>query len=251
VILRDRVRAELAAGTRFSDIRLLEVTGSTNRDVAELARAGAPEGVVIVADLQTAGRGRLDRTWEAAAGAALLVSVLLRPRGLEASRRHLLTAAAGLAAQEACTAVAGVTPDLKWPNDLLLADGKLAGILAEVVSDAVVVGMGLNVHDGPPGAAVLDAAAGRRVSRGELLAAWLRSLDRLLGDWDAVAALYRERCSTVGRLVVVKGVAGADRRGLATGIDEEGRLLVRDEKGETVALSAGDVTHVRPPEGTW
>ncbi len=251
MILDDRVRAELAANTRFSDIRLLAVTGSTNRDVARLAQAAAPEGVVVAADLQTAGRGRLDRRWEAAPGAGLLVSVLLRPQGLAASRRHLVTAAAGLAAQDACAEVAGVTPDLKWPNDLLVGDGKLAGILAEVVSAAVVVGMGLNVHDGPAEAAVLDAVAGRRVARGELLAAWLRTLDRLLGDWDAVARLYRGRCATVGRLVAVKGVAGHDRRGLATGIDDEGRLLLRDENGEEVALSAGDITHVRPSGGTW
>src|ERR1700739_1157355 len=107
VILDERVRAGLAASTRFSDIRFLEETDSTNRVVAELAAAGAPEGLVVAADLQTAGRGRLDRTWEAEPGTSLLVSILLRPVDLPPARWHLVTAAAGLAAQRACQRAAG------------------------------------------------------------------------------------------------------------------------------------------------
>ncbi|MGH9114974.1 MAG: biotin--[acetyl-CoA-carboxylase] ligase, partial [Acidimicrobiales bacterium] len=244
VILEERVRARLAEATRFSDIRLLEVTDSTNRVVAELVEAGAPEGVVVATELQTAGRGRLDRTWEARPGTSLLVSVLVRPAGLEPDRWHLVTAAAGLAARRACSEVAGFTPDLKWPNDLMIGDRKLAGILAQVAGGAVVVGMGLNVREAPPGAAFADEAAGRVVDRAALLEAWLIGLDGLLGRWDEVAVLYRDSCATVGRRVVVQR-EGPDLVGVAEAIDAGGRLVVRPETGPAVAVSAGDVVHLR------
>ena len=242
--------------TRFGDIRLLEQTDSTNRVVADLAASGAGEGVVVAADLQTAGRGRLDRTWEAEPGAGLLVSLLLRPSGLPVGRWHLVTAAVGLAAREACLSVAGVEADLKWPNDLLWQGKKLAGILAESTSGALVVGMGLNVHAAPPGAAWLDDAAGRRVPRAELLTVWLRALDGMLDRWDTVAERYRRECSTVGRRVAVEQ-QGSTLVGTAEAVDEDGRLVVRPETpgSEPVAVSAGDVIHVRPqggdPEGSW
>jgi BirA family transcriptional regulator, biotin operon repressor / biotin---[acetyl-CoA-carboxylase] ligase len=244
VQIDERVRAHLAATTRFTDLEVLAVTDSTNRVAADRAGQGAPEGLVVVADLQTAGRGRLDRSWEAAAGTALLVSVLLRPVDLPPPRWHLLTTAAGLAAREACAEVAGFVPELKWPNDLLFDDRKLAGILAEATSEAVVVGMGCNVHGGPPGSAWMDEAAARRIDRGTVLVAWLTSLDRLLGRWDEVAATYSEVCATVGRQVVVE--RGGDRvAGLAERIDSDGRLVVRLDRGAAVAVAAGDVIHVR------
>jgi BirA family biotin operon repressor/biotin-[acetyl-CoA-carboxylase] ligase len=249
----DRVRARLAGTTRFTDIEWLDVTDSTNRVVMDRAAAGAPEGLVVAADLQTAGRGRLDRTWEAQPGTSLLVSILLRPVDLPAARWHLLTAAAGLAARQACQQAAGFTPDLKWPNDLLVGDGKLAGILAEARGSAVVIGMGCNVHAAPPGAAWLDAAAGRSVDRSDLLGAWLAALDGCLGRWDAVAADYAATCATVGRMVAVERsgdpIPGRVLIGRAEAIDDQGRLLVRPETGEAVAIAAGDVTHVRPLAG--
>ena len=246
--LDERVRARLATATRFGTIEVVAVTDSTNRVVAERAAAGAPEGLVVAADLQTAGRGRLDRTWEAAPGMALLVSVLLRPDGLPASRRHLVTAAAGLAARQACTTVAGVTPELKWPNDLLLGGAKLAGILAEASGSAVVVGMGCNVHGAPPEAIHLDRAAGHRIGRGDLLAAWLTALDGLLGRWDEVAARYGATCATVGRRVTVDA-GGTRLAGRVEGIDADGRLVVRTDDGLAVPVAAGDVTHLRPSAG--
>lgn len=265
MLLDERVRADLAASTRFSDVRLLDVTDSTNRVVAELAATGAPEGLVVAADLQTAGRGRLDRTWEARAGTALLVSVLLRPARLPPARWHLVTAATALAARQACREVAGFWPDLKWPNDLLVDGRKLAGILAETggaaigagatagpgatpVGTAVVVGMGLNVHAAPPGAAWVDDAAGRRVGRGSLLAVWLTHLDGLLGRWDVVSDLYRDECATVGQRVAVQQ-GDSELVGLAEGLDSDGRLLVRPDGGDLVAVAAGDVTHLRPAPG--
>jgi BirA family transcriptional regulator, biotin operon repressor / biotin---[acetyl-CoA-carboxylase] ligase len=260
VLIDERVRAGLAASTRFSDIRFLEETDSTNRVVAELAAAGAPEGLVVATDLQTAGRGRLDRTWEARTGMALLVSVLLRPVGLDRARWHLLTVATGLAARRACQEVAGFLPDLKWPNDLLVGDRKLAGILAESVGagPAVVVGMGLNVHDAPPGASFVDEAAGHRVARAALLVRWLTHLDGLLGRWDDVAGLYREQCATIGQRVRVQQ-GSSDLVGRAEGVDGDGRLLVRldggsggaagGDRGRVVAVAAGDVIHLRPADG--
>jgi len=151
----DRATSALKA-TRFTDIRWLPETGSTNADALELAAAGAPEGLVVVADHQTAGRGRLARTWEAPPGASLLVSVLLRP-DLEPADAHLAVSAMAIAAAEAVAEVAPLHPVLKWPNDLLVMSGakydgrKLGGILAEAVIEgdrlgAVVVGLGLNVN---------------------------------------------------------------------------------------------------------
>lgn len=246
MILDERVRADLARNTRFGDIRLLEETDSTNRVVLDLAGEGAPEGLVVASDRQTAGRGRLDRTWEADPGAGLLVSVLLRPGDLPADRWYLLTACAGLAAQSACLATAGVEPGLKWPNDLLVDGAKLAGILAEARTGAVVVGMGLNVHAGPPGSAWLDSAAGRRISRADLLVEWLTGFDALLGlGWDQVVDRYRRRCATVGQDVVIEQAGGSRLAGTAIDVDDHGRLVVR-VGGKDVAVAVGDVTHVRP-----
>ncbi len=244
-----QVRAHLAATTRFTEIELLDVTDSTNRVVMDRAAAGAPEGLVVAADLQTAGRGRLDRTWEAEPGTSLLVSILLRPVDLPPARWHLVTAAAGLAAQRACQRAAGFTPDLKWPNDLLVGDRKLAGILAEARGTAVVIGMGCNVHAAPPGAVWVDAAAGRRIDRSDLLGAWLAALDDRLGRWDAVAADYADSCATIGRTVAVERagdpVGGRFLVGRAEAVDEQGRLVVRPAAGPAITIAAGDVTHVR------
>jgi BirA family biotin operon repressor/biotin-[acetyl-CoA-carboxylase] ligase len=252
----ERVLADLAATTRFGDVRLLPAVDSTNRYVRDAAGAGSPEGLVVAADHQTAGRGRVGRSWDAPAGSGLLVSVLLRPRDLDPGRLHLVTAAVGLSAVAGLRRVAGVRADLKWPNDLLVGERKLAGILAEA-SDvtatgvgAVVVGVGINVSAAPPGAIHAEEAAGRPVERGALLVALLRELDDRYGAWDDVADEYRRSCSTVGRRVRIEGPAGVFRVGTATGLDGSGRLLVAEEAtGVEVALSVGDVVHVRPAGG--
>ena len=134
-----------ASPTSFGEVRWLSEIDSTNRYLTDEARAGAPTGLVVVADHQTAGRGRLGRTWVAPPGASLLVSLLLRPT-VAADRRHLLVMAAGLAMAEAVEAETGVVAGLKWPNDLLVGERKLAGILAEVAGDALVVGIGVNIE---------------------------------------------------------------------------------------------------------
>jgi BirA family biotin operon repressor/biotin-[acetyl-CoA-carboxylase] ligase len=222
------------------------VLDSTNRHALDAARRGAADGLVVVADEQTAGRGRLDRTWEAPAGSSLLVSVLLR-RG---DHRHAVLAA-GVALAEAVEAVAGITVGLKWPNDLVVADRKLAGLLAEADADAVVVGAGCNVNWSTFPAELADTAtscnleAERAVDVDELLEAFLDAYDRALALGDAVTTEYRARLVTLGRAVRVHQVRGDDLVGTAVGLDDDGALVVRDAKGDDHTVVAADVVHLR------
>ncbi len=214
-----------------------------------MARAGAPEGTAVVADWQSAGRGRRGRRWDAPPGSSLLVSVLLRPA---AGLAPVALMAAGLAAVEACRVGAGVEAALKWPNDVVVPEGKLGGILSEAHGGGVVVGLGLNVDWGdeplPEGVVSLAGLAGRRgerpISRGDVLVAYLVALDRrcdqapetVVGDW-------RSACTTIGRSVRVE-LPDRTIEGLATGVTEDGRLVV-----DGVTVSAGDVVHLRPTDG--
>jgi len=245
----DDNRLKGLAGTRFAEVHQLAETTSTNSVLLEKALEGAPEGLVVVADHQSAGRGRFDRRWQAPAGKSLLFSVLLRPShaALPANRRHLVVAAVSLAVVDGARAVAGAELRLKWPNDIVAADRKLAGVLAEATADgAVVVGAGVNVAWAPEGEAAtcLDQLAGRPVDRGELLVQSLLALDGLYGLWDVVSRRYREANATVGREVtVVLGDDAAPLSGKAMAIDEDGRLLVRDRSGRVIEVAAGDVAH--------
>lgn len=237
----EEVLARLPPGCRFGTIRWLAEATSTNRVALEAAEAGAPEGLVVIADFQTAGRGRLDRRWDAPAGTALLLSALVRPVDLPPARWHLVTAAAGLAAREACGRFGGPLPDLKWPNDLMIGERKLAGILAEATGDAVVIGVGCNVSAAPAGAAWLEETG--PVDRAELAAGLLAGLDRRLGRWAEIADEYASTCATVGRRVRVETAAGAVT-GWADAVDADGALVVDGR-----AYAAGDVVHVRSPGG--
>ena len=227
--------------------RLAEID-STNRYVLDQARSGAAEGLVAVADHQRAGRGRLGRAWVAPAGSSLLVSVLFRPR-IGADRLHLVTAAVALAACDACEAEVGFRPALKWPNDLMAGEAKLAGVLAEAELPAVVVGMGLNVNwQEPPaglaGRAVsLSQVAGHPVDSEALLDHFLRFLARRSSNWSEVGPEYRRRCATVGRLVRVE-LSGETATGTAVDVDDDGRLVV-DVDGRRWRCASGDVVHVR------
>ena len=256
------------AGTRFTDVRWVDETGSTNKDLLVEASSGAPEGVVLVADHQTAGRGRLDRTWSAPPGASLLVSVLLRPR-VDPEHAFLVTAAGAVAACEACNEVAAVFPGIKWPNDLVIVAGdrfagrKLAGILAEsVVADgritAVVLGMGLNVNwpevlpaELADTAVALGHVVGHPVDRERLLVAWLGHLDTWLDrlSTEAGRALLLERVrelsATLGRPVRVE-LAGGPVEGTAVDMTSAGHLLVAPDTGdEPLEVTVGDVVHLR------
>ncbi|MDQ6839052.1 MAG: biotin--[acetyl-CoA-carboxylase] ligase [Actinomycetota bacterium] len=232
------------AATRFDDIRMLAEIDSTNREARRLGDDGTPEGLVVIAEHQTAGRGRLGRSWEARAGTSVLMSILLRP-ALAMVDLHLVTAAVALAARSACREIAGFLPDLKWPNDLLVGDAKVAGILAEASLGAVVVGVGLNVSAAPPGAACVEGVAGRPVEREALVVALLSDLDGRMRQWDRVGGDYRTACTTVGRQVLVV-TADGEMRGRADAIDDSGRLVVISRAGARVTLAAGDVTHLRP-----
>jgi BirA family biotin operon repressor/biotin-[acetyl-CoA-carboxylase] ligase len=224
----------------------VDATGSTNADVLAEARAGAAAGLVRVAAFQSAGRGRMGRVWVAAPGDCLLVSILLRPEE-RASELHRLTQAVALAAADACALVGGFRPDLKWPNDLLVNERKLAGILAESLVEggsvaAVVVGMGLNVRAAPPGAISATEAAGRGVQRLELLDALLAALSGL--DPTAVTARYRSELATLGRWVRVDRQGGIVE-GRAVDVATDGRLLIEEADGARTEIAAGDVVHLR------
>ncbi len=229
----------------------VDETGSTNADLLESARAGAPAGTVLVADHQTAGRGRLGRRWQAPPGGSLLASLLfLAPR---TAGLHRYTQALGVAAGDACREIAGVATLLKWPNDVMVGDRKLAGVLAESAATpsgeiAVVVGIGLNVNWPPPLPAdlaetmtALNLEAGRDVDRGDILHAMLRGLDEI--DWSRLAERYRGALGTLGRHVRIEQ-AHDTFEGVAVDVQADGRLLVRTCDGDR-EVTTGDVVHLR------
>jgi BirA family transcriptional regulator, biotin operon repressor / biotin---[acetyl-CoA-carboxylase] ligase len=223
---------------------------STNAEALRLSSAGEPQGLVVVADSQTSGRGRLGRSWWAEPGTSLLASWLIRP-ALEPERLPLLSLAAGTAAARAASAAAGVEVRLKWPNDLLLDGRKLGGILAE--SDghgAVVVGLGLNVRqDAFPEeirttATSLAAGGGRTPARAWLLAATLSGFGaRMEAPQDALED-YRALCDTIGCMVRVERNDAASLEGEAVDVTDTGALLLETPSGRIV-VAAGDVVHLR------
>jgi BirA family biotin operon repressor/biotin-[acetyl-CoA-carboxylase] ligase len=250
-----------ALGPRWQRVEVVERTGSTNADL--LADRGAPDRSALVAEHQTAGRGRLDRTWTSPPGTGLTFSALLRPP-VPLARWGWLPLLAGLALHEAVRDVTGVATALKWPNDLLTAgsERKLAGILAQTADDAVVIGIGLNVST-PADQLPVDTASSlviegaQDVDRAALLAAVLTAIDMRCAQWadcggDAAAcgleAAYSEACVTFGRAVRVSLTAQDPIEGEAVGLDELGRLRVRTAAGEE-KVGAGDVEHLRTADG--
>ncbi|MGY1845013.1 biotin--[acetyl-CoA-carboxylase] ligase [Modestobacter sp. SYSU DS0875] len=251
------------AGGLWRAVEVVEEVGSTNADLvarvaADEAEGQVAEGLVLVAEHQAAGRGRLDRTWTSPPRAGLTVSVLLRP-DVPAARRAWLSLLTGVALAEAVGEVAGVRASLKWPNDLLAPGGaKLAGILAESAGTAVVVGVGLNVSttagELPGTGTSLALVRGAPVDRSAVLLGLLRSLERRYRRWvevlgdpvsSGLAADYLAWCSTVGSEVTVTMPDGSALDGVAEAVDWDGRLVVRTPAG-TVELASGDVRHVRP-----
>jgi BirA family biotin operon repressor/biotin-[acetyl-CoA-carboxylase] ligase len=264
-VLREVVLGGSAApagfGGLWSSVEVVASTGSTNADL--LARGGA-EGQVLVAEEQTAGRGRMGRSWTSVPGASLTFSVLLRPTSVPPARRGWLPLLTGVAVASALRSAVAVPAVLKWPNDVLVGGRKLAGILAEQSPDGstVVVGVGLNVatpEDALPASPTgLPATSllveGADVAREPLLIEVLRQLERwylaFLSDSDPVRsgllAEYRSLCGTLGRTVRVELPVGRVLTGVAEDIDPSGRLLVRaDEETSVTPVSAGDVIHLR------
>lgn len=236
---------------------------STNLRAAEAARRGVDEGYLVVADYQTAGRGRMGRRWEAPPGSSLLVSVVLRPT-VPTRLVPLVPLLTGLALAEVIDGYClEHTVGLKWPNDLLVDDAKVAGVLLERAADGlstgggtpVVVGVGVNVdwrgleREGSEARWSLAEAIGAGVDRWRLLAGLVGVLSRRYDDWHAdptgFLPAYRDRCVTIGHRVRVDVPNGRAVTGQATGVAEDGRLTVATDAGETERLAAGDVTHVR------
>ncbi|WP_407550212.1 biotin--[acetyl-CoA-carboxylase] ligase [Streptomyces sp. Pv4-95] len=259
-------RALLRPETMWTGLDIVTSTGSTNTDLAERAAAGLAEGAVLVAEEQTAGRGRLDRRWSAPPRSGLFFSVYLTPR-VPQERWGWLPLLTGVATAAALSREAGVDTALKWPNDLLVTvDGderKAGGILAERAGEGVVVGIGLNVslHERElpvPTAGSLALAGAHNTDRDTLLRAVLRSFAHWYGEWQAAAGdpvashlqeAYAAGCATLGRTVRAELPGDTAIVGEAVAIDGDGRLVLATGDGVQQPVGAGDIVHLRPAGG--
>jgi BirA family biotin operon repressor/biotin-[acetyl-CoA-carboxylase] ligase len=260
LVPRDLVAGLVRPGAFWTQLRVIPETGSTNTDLLAAAADGAPEGAVLVAEAQSAGQGRLDRQWVSPPRAGLTFSILIRP-AVPVALWGWLPLLTGLAVQRAVYRLAAVEAALKWPNDLLLGPErhKGAGILAQAVGQAVVVGIGLNVttreEELPRADAtslLLEGAA--CTDRDPLLRAILRQFAADYAGWREAAgdpvvsglhAAYTDACDTLGRQVTVS-LPGEDRmEGVAVGVDTDGRLVLQAPDGSQRTVAAGDVVHVR------
>ncbi|MEU1083097.1 biotin--[acetyl-CoA-carboxylase] ligase [Streptomyces sp. NPDC005908] len=258
-------RGLVREGAMWREVEVVQRTGSTNSDlVARAAAEKLEEGVVLVAEEQTAARGRLDRRWVAPARSGLFFSVLLRPREVPVERWGWLPLLTGVAVATGLARAAGVDTALKWPNDVLVTVGgeerKAGGILVEATGDGgVVVGVGVNVSlraDELPVATAGSLALAGAVStdRDPLLRGMLRALEEWYGRWrgaggDAGACglqeAYAAGCATLGR--VVRAELPGDRAlvGEAVAVDGDGRLVLATEAGVQEPVGAGDIVHLR------
>jgi BirA family transcriptional regulator, biotin operon repressor / biotin---[acetyl-CoA-carboxylase] ligase len=259
VLLADDLLARLGKTKVIGrDIRVFEQTTSTNDVIEKLARDGVKEGVVVFAESQTKGRGRLGRKWISPGRKGLWFSVLLRP-DLRPQETTQLTVASAIALLRALEAETGLPVEIKWPNDLLIRGKKVAGILTELSAEPdrvrhVILGIGVDVNLGagefPPElrklATSLKIESGRMISRAELATAIMRELDsdyaRICGGGFAkVADEWEAHCRTIGRGVTIQ--MGERRiRGRAESLDDDGALLLRTEHGHLERVMGGDVT---------
>ena len=249
-----RVRTSLGKPSRW-DLHYLERTGSTNDDARAAAGEGAVEGTVFLAGFQTAGRGARGRSWQSPPGGSLLMSVVLRPE--RAPAVAALTSLGVLALVEGLRTATGVEARIKWPNDAVIHDRKVGGILIELVADAVIVGIGANLNfptdailepDYP--ATTVQDEIGRACDREAAAAAVLNALGNLYSELQtdnaALDARWRELSSIVGRNVIVETEAET-LAGTVTGFGDDGRLLLREADGSERAILAGRV-RLRAPE---
>lgn len=228
----------------------LPETTSTNDVALQLAREGAPHGTTVVADVQTAGRGRKGRSWWAEPGSALLTSWIVRPK-LPVERWTVLPLFAGLAVAEALEQLCGLHASLKWPNDVMIGERKLGGILSEAHPGTfVVVGVGLNLAqrsfptDLIATATSVESGGVPAPDRATLLSALLTSFDHMLGDPSAALERYRAHCSTLGRQVRISLANGDQIEGIGKEVDDRGALVVDTPTGPR-AVASGEVVHVR------
>ena len=260
-MLNEHIVAEAARSAWLTaPVHYLKVTGSTNADLYELATQGAPEWTLVVAGEQRTGRGRLGRTWASVEGRSLLMSILFRPT-MPASDAPLLSLLAAVCMVRSVRSTNGVRVMCKWPNDLVVGDRKLGGILAEASVESgrlafVVMGTGVNVaeepDDFPPeirATATSILLEGGRVYGVALLREYLRELRGLYDPSGAnlrtdVLEEYRSVCATIGRQVVATRTDGAEIMGRAAGIGDSGELLVDTASG-TEVVGFGEVLHLR------
>ena len=271
--------ALILPGSLWREVRVVPQTGSTNADLLAEAGNGAPQGLVLAAESQTAGRGRMGRRWSSPPRAALTFSVLLRPGDMPPASRGWVPLLAGVAVAGAIRAETGLDARLKWPNDVLVSGAKVAGILAEQSGDAIVVGTGINVSTSQqempaPGATSLALAGAAELDRERLLIRVLAGMQRWYLAWTGTAPgasgsnsrgaaagdasgyasgdadgcglrpEYLRLSATIGRAVRVSLPGGQLLTGTAQDVDEAGRLVVRAASG-LVPVSAGDVIHLR------
>jgi BirA family biotin operon repressor/biotin-[acetyl-CoA-carboxylase] ligase len=240
------------------DIRVFEQTTSTNDVIEKLARDGVKEGVVVFAESQTRGRGRLGRNWISPERKGLWFSILLRP-DLRPQETTQLTVASATALRRAIQSETGLKPEIKWPNDILIGGKKVAGILTELSAELdrvkhVILGIGVDINQGagefPPElrklATSLKIETGKAIERPELAAEILRELDfdyaRIgAGKFAAVADEWEAQCATIGKDVTIQ-IGGRATRGRAEALDDDGALLVRTEHGHLERITGGDVT---------
>ena len=249
--IRKFLRAEWAG----SRIDYEEVIDSTNLRARALGQAGAPHGTLVIADMQTAGRGRMTRKWESQSGDSILMSLLLRPKDTPPQDATGIVLIAALAMCAACR-TEGADVRIKWPNDLIADGKKLCGMLLEMDATAervnfAVAGVGLNVHAFPYAedlkhATCLDKACGHEVSRARVTANFLYEFERLYDLWcaegiEAILPLYREHSITLGSRVRVIGLTETFEA-QAEDIRADGSLLVRRDDGTVQAVHAGDVS---------
>ena len=231
-----------------------EVLDSTNLQLRRMAQAGAPHGSICLCECQTAGRGRLGRSWFSPLGKGLWVSVLARPK-LKPEQAPLVTYIAAMSMMLAVYSLTEADVRIKWPNDLVLAGKKICGILLEVSADAdglkhIIIGTGLNVHPGayPPELSHQATCLAEHCTpptRADLLAKYLVILDNYLNaaeehGFECFLQRYAECCCTIGQRVRVTG--GMELTGTAEGIDADGALLVREDDGKLTRVLAGDVS---------
>lgn len=240
------------------DIRVFKETASTNDTIEKLARDGAAEGVVVFAESQTSGRGRMGRKWSSPAGKGLWFSVLLRPE-LRPQETTRLTVAAATAIRRAIQISTNLSLEIKWPNDLLIDGRKVAGILTELSAETdrvryVILGVGIDVNQTTSEipqslagiAGSLRMASGVSQDRAQLAAVVLQEIDRdyariCRGEFDRLSAEWEEGCSTVGRNVSVR-IGARLVKGRAESLDSDGALLVRGQHGHLERVTGGDVT---------
>lgn len=254
-LLAEEIRQGLRTQRIGREVLSLKETGSTNSYLQDLAEKGAEEGLVVFADHQTGGRGRLGRSWASPEGVNLYLSVLLRP-ALSPMEVAQLTFVSAVAAAQALEDVCGVQPEVKWPNDLLLGGKKVAGLLNEMQAEVdqvhyLVLGIGVNLNmeleQFPPDlrypATSVKLETGAVVNRTTYARSLLKALDRLYTQYlnqgaKPVLREWEKRCALIGQPVTVTG--GTEARGVLVGIDEDGALLVENETGRQRVLS-GDV----------